>query len=134
MDAVWDTFHACGAERLQPAGSDGWGMADEAAEQGWWALDEEDEEERQEEEQQEEQVGVKPGGEREEGPGGGSEDEREDEVCWLGQRVIWELEQCRAIGCMLRLPAPEGINCCAFSSTRNQAVRFHATRPAAAAG
>ena len=83
VDAVWDTFHACGAERLQPAGSDGWGVADEAAEQGWRALDEEDEEERQKEEQQE--GGEKPGGEREEGQGGGSEDEQEEAVRRLGQ-------------------------------------------------
>lgn len=62
VDAVWDTFHACGAERLQPAGSDGWGVADEAAEQGWWALDEEDEDERAEADSEEEEEDARRGG------------------------------------------------------------------------
>lgn len=88
VDTVWDTFHACGAERLQPAGSDGWGADEAAGEgQGWWALDEEEEEEgdgEQEEEQQqkrqEREGGGQQGGARDNEQGAGSEDEQEEQV------------------------------------------------------
>ena len=68
VDTVWQTFHACGAERLQAAAG---GAATAAAGEGWWGGDDDDDEEEEEEEEEEE--GEEEGGGEEQGNGEGEQ-------------------------------------------------------------